>query len=224
MEINTKEQEIASKQALIAQLNVKAANDKSDIEEKAKTIAQKESELATLRQECEKDKKELKDAEAKLKEEIRKHKVDFEDLTQQLNDERRKALNLTDEVNALKKDKDGLGKRVSDLEKQLADAKKPNGKKPKAVPGECELMRQVLNDPYSYDLKVRENGWNAFLDLVFELAQALKWKDISKIDQKLVNVQEIRPVLEKLEELTNIPIVDKALETIKEEGWERYLQ
>lgn len=199
------------------------ANDKSELDKRAETIAQKESELETLRKEGEKN----KDAAEKLKEEIHKHKVDFEDLTQQLNNERRKALNLTDEVNALKKDKENLTKQTEELQKQLEEAKKvkkPDGKKPTGVPGECQLMKDVLNDPYNFELKTRENGWNAFMDLIFELAQALKWKDTTQVDQKLMGEPQIRPVLEKLEELTNIPIVDKALEAIKEPGWSTYAE
>lgn len=62
------------------------------------------------------------------------------------------------------------------------------------------------------------------MDLIFELAQALKWKDLSEVDQKLIGAPEIRPTLERLEELKNIPIIDKAMEAIKEKGWKDYLQ
>lgn len=96
------------------------------------------------------------------------------------------------------------------------------GQRPKD-PISCTELKQVLHDPYTYDVKSRENGWNAFLDLIFELAQNLKWEGITDIDQKLMNVKEIRPVLEKLEELKNIPIIDKAMDAIKTNGWSKYL-
>lgn len=38
-----------------------------------------------------------------------------------------------------------------------------------------------------------------------------------------MNVREIRPVLEHLEELKNVPIIDKAMDVIKTEGWSKYL-
>lgn len=226
-QINAKATDIDNKQHLIDQLNAQSDKDKAELDKRAATIAEKESELQKLRElneGHENDKKALKEKEAQLAEEIRKHKVDFEDLTQQLNNERIKALNLTDQVNGLKKDKDTLTKQVEDLQKQLADVKKPNGKKPATIPGECELMRQMLADPYKFELKTRENGWNAFLDLIFELAHALKWKDISGIDQRLIGEPQLREMLEKLEELVNIPIIDKAFETIKEPGWGKYVE
>lgn len=253
-QISSKESDIGNKQHLIDQLNAKVANDKAELDKLAETIAQKESELQKLTEECEKEKKELreqneghendkkalKEKEAQLAEEIRKHKVDYEDLTQQLNNERIKVLNLTDRVNLLTnagnlidnqriealKERDNLQKRVSDLEKQLADekAKKPNGKKPQAPQEDCELLHSIINYPYEYELKARENGWSAFMDLVFELANAMKWKDVSEMDQKLLNVAEVRPMLEKLEELKNIPIIDRAMDAIKARGWQAYLK
>lgn len=134
-------------------------------EECEKEKKEKDEELELAHHTCERIKNDLRDKQAALEEEIRRHKVDFEDLTQQLNNERRKALNLQDEVNRTKKDKENLEKRVSDLEKQLADekakkpeGKKPEGKKPKGTPGECELMKSILSDPYSYELKTRGDG------------------------------------------------------------------
>lgn len=258
-QISSKESDIGNKQHLIDQLNAKVANDKAELDKLAETIAQKESELQKLTEECEKEKKELreqneghendkkalKEKEAQLAEEIRKHKVDYEDLTQQLNNERIKVLNLTDRVNLLThagdmvnnqfkeaaERADNLQKRVSDLEKQLADekakkpnGKKPNGKKPQAPQEDCELLHSIINYPYEYELKARENGWSAFMDLVFELANAMKWKDVSEMDQKLLNVAEVRPMLEKLEELKNIPIIDRAMDAIKARGWQAYLK
>lgn len=81
----------------------------------------------------------------------------------------------------------------------------------------------IVRDPYTYDIKARDNGWNAFLDLVFELAQALRWEGKTELDQKLMKIPEIRPVLERLEELKNIPIIDKAIDTMNEAGWSKYL-
>lgn len=67
-------------------------------------------------------------------------------------------------------------------------------------------------------MNARENGWDAFLDLVFELAQVLTWEGRTDIDQKLFTMTEVRPILEKLEELKNIPIVDKTIDMMKTEG------
>lgn len=95
--------------------------------------------------------------------------------------------------------------------------------KPK-VQDECALWQSIVRDPYQYELKSRENGWDAFLDLVFELAQVLTWEGRTDLDQKLFKVNEVRPILEKLEELKNVPIIDKAIDLMKTEGWPVFLE
>lgn len=56
------------------------------------------------------------------------------------------------------------------------------------------------------------------MDLVFGISANLLVEGYSDIDQQLSQVQELRPILQKLEELKNIPIFDKAMQLEQQPG------
>lgn len=119
-----------------------------------------------LREELEKCQK-ANDENKKDKEELHKLKVEKEELEQKLADERRRAINEKDEINKLKKELDEAKsagsqeadkEKIKDLEKQLEECKKekPPGKGLDDL--DCQLMINIMKDPYDFDPKSRENG------------------------------------------------------------------
>lgn len=88
----------------------------------------------------------------------------------------------------------------------------------KVDPLECELMRTVMDETYEYDIKTRNDGWSSFLDLIFGLAMVLGLEGKGELDRELSKIAQIRPLIERLEEVKNIPIVDKAMEIIQMPG------
>lgn len=53
---------------------------------------------------------------------------------------------------------------------------------------------------------------------MFAIAEEGKWEELSNIDDKLNNVPEMGVILTRLHELEQIPIVQKALEIVKDAG------
>lgn len=164
-------------------------------------VKNKEAEIETLKQQLNQKETQIQG----LLEGV-KNREELEQLEQQLR-------NKTAEYEKLQE-------QIRQCQSQLDQTKKTPPKKydvPK-IADECGLIKTMLHEPYNYDIKSRENGWNAFLDLVFELAQVLRWEGKTQLDQKLGNIQQMGGLLERLEELKNVPIVDRAIDTMNEPG------
>lgn len=96
------------------------------------------------------------------------------------------------EADSFKAQKENLENQKADIERQLREAlaakdeitkqleeekKKPRPatpERPKKFPDECNLMKEVLNDPYEIDIKERDNGLSRFLDLVASISEGMK--------------------------------------------------
>lgn len=166
-----------------------------EIDDKKATIEQCEAEKGRLT-------KDIEAKQAQLLDEQRSRKEEKEELEQKLNDERRKYLDERDKANRLTKEKEDAAKaleakvkectdkQASDLnawnaeraklEAQVKEWKDKYDQRPRQevsgrdAPGQCELFKDLLDEPYEFNLKERGNGWNAFMDLVFALAEESK--------------------------------------------------
>lgn len=162
------------------------------------------------------------------KDEINKLKKQLEDSK----GDKDKITELEEELENLKLEAATCDERIAAKHRELEQCrleldiarKQPKEPSRPVIPDECDLIKSVLNEPYSYELKTRENGFDAFLDLVFDLAQNLTWEGRSRIDQKLFKIPEVVPLLERLEELKNVPIIDKAIDLTKEPGYDVFRQ
>lgn len=162
------------------------------------------------------------------KDEINKLKKQLEDTK----GDKDKITELEEELENLKLESATCDERIAAKHRELEQCrleldiarKQPKEPSRPTIPDECNLIKSVLNEPYLYEMKTRENGFDAFLDLVFDLAQNLTWEGRSRIDQKLFNIPEVVPLLERLEELKNVPIIDKAIDLTKESGYDVFRQ
>lgn len=135
--------------------------------EQQKRIAQLEAQVnevnRKLREELEKCKKENEQSEGDKKR-IHDLTVEKEELEQKLADERRRAINEKDEINRLKKELDETKLDKANLQdaynakvRELDVCRLDREHRP-ADPEDCELILKVMNDPYEFDPKTRENG------------------------------------------------------------------
>lgn len=119
-----------------------------------KQLREKIAECDKAKADCEAGNKVSEEKIKQLEDETHKFKVKSEELEQELADARRRAINEQDEINRLKK-------QIADKEKELDEAKKAAPAKPaQPTPSDedCELIISVLKEPYTYDIKPRDNG------------------------------------------------------------------
>lgn len=207
---------------------------RAKVKELEATIASKTADLDSLKKECDDHKKKLAD-------EIQSHKEDKEDLTQQLNNERRIVLNKTDEVNRLIKEKENLENQKFDIERQLRESieakdkvqkqldrcrkDKPRPGRPTTtpegcaptttIPNECNLMRDLLNDPYEIDIKERDNGLSRMTDLLSLIVHGMNFMRGTQDEGILMMREPMKKIILKLEAFQLIPVVDEVYKVLK---------
>lgn len=152
---------------IVEETKAECAVEASELQKKITNLENEVNEVnRRLREKLEECKKAGEDDE-RNKEELHKLKVEKEELEQKLADERRRAINEKDEINKLKKEleeakaagsQEADKEKIKDLEKQLEECKK--GKSPgKGLDDlDCQLMINIMKDPYDFDPKSRENG------------------------------------------------------------------
>lgn len=141
------------------------------------------------------------------------------------------------EADSFKRQKENLETQKADIERQLRealDAKakvqkelddlKKTVKSPTQLQDECNLMKEVLNDPFEIDVKQREGGLSRFIDLIVMIADGIKWMRRAGIDQRLMNNQKMRPIIQRLDEFENIEIVDKIEDVTRDPHWDKFLK
>lgn len=120
------------------------------------------------------------------------------------------------EIDDLKRSYNDLLKQNQNLSTKLNDSLKRDVT--------CQELQYLMDVKFDYSTETRdEDGYNDFSDLIFKIAEGLKWMRLEKLDQKIMNYQEVRPLLQILEgEVSNHHLIDDAEDMVSSEYYAKY--
>lgn len=144
------------------------------------------------------------------------------------------------EVQSKIQEKEHIEDQKADIQRQLKealDSKKQDEDKIKdletrlAVPPShpdinvCELFQKLFkSSDYHIDIKERDNGFSAFTDLAFYLAELTRRMRSASVDFHLSHYEQMKPIFTKLYELEQIPIIDKSQSILKMGGYNKFVE